>query len=275
MELTTRRRHAISTVLAVFLALESVAVVSAAAGTTINARDTAGQGVQASVGAAELFARTSTADRSWESAVASAAPAAVSPPDAPDYAKPKPAAVVTPAVKPTPKATAKPPTKHVVKATPRPAPKPVTKPVTHQTTKPKAASANYSGSNHVWIPSLGVNKSVSSFFACTRTTPPGNYVYRWGCAGSNNVYLMGHAGSVFRPLHDAYLNGRLTVGMKVYYADSSGTVHVYAVRWWKLTPPTTAASWAWAPQSVPSMTLQTCMGANSQYRLMVRLVQVG
>jgi hypothetical protein len=26
---------------------------------------------------------------------------------------------------------------------------------------------------------------------------------------------------------------------------------------------------------VPSMTLQTCMGANSAYRLIVRLVQVG
>ena len=38
--------------------------------------------------------------------------------------------------------------------------------------------------------------------------------------------------------------------------------------------PTTAASWAWAPLSSPGMTLQTCVGSNSQYRLMVRLTQV-
>ena len=35
-----------------------------------------------------------------------------------------------------------------------------------------------------------------------------HYVYRWGCAGTNNVYLMGHAWGV-SPLHDAYVCGRL------------------------------------------------------------------
>jgi hypothetical protein len=99
-------------------------------------------------------------------------------------------------------------------------------------------------------------------------------MYRWGCAGSNNVYLMGHAYGVMKPLHDAYVGGRLKVGMKAWYADGGGTVHVYAVTWWKLTRPTTAASWAWAAQAVPSMTLQTCVGANSEYRLMVRMVEV-
>ena len=70
------------------------------------------------------------------------------------------------------------------------------------------------------------------------------------------------------------LGGRLNVGMKAYYADSRGKVHTYRVKWWKLTKPTTSASWAWASQSVPSMTLQTCVGSNSEYRLMVRLVEV-
>jgi hypothetical protein len=63
--------------------------------------------------------------------------------------------------------------------------------------------------------------------------------------------------------------------MRVWYADGSGRVRQYSVTWWRVTAPTTAASWAWAPQSRPSMTLQTCVGSRSQYRLMVRLVQVG
>lgn len=133
---------------------------------------------------------------------------------------------------------------------------------------------SYHGRNHVWIPSLGINRSVSAF-ACSRTRPPDNDLYRWGCSGHNNVYLLGHAYSVFKPLHDAYAGGRLRKGMKVVYADGSGTIHTYSVIWWRVVPPTTAASWAWAAQSRPTMTLQTCVGANSQYRLMVRLVQIG
>jgi sortase (surface protein transpeptidase) len=157
-------------------------------------------------------------------------------------------------------------------ATPKPA-------SSSSTTHVRTASATsnstvrYAGRNHVWIPSLRINRSVSSF-ACTRTRPPDNYVYRWGCAGRNNVYLLGHAYSVFKPLHDAYVGGRLRKGMKVVYADALGHVHTYAVTWWRVVAPTTSASWAWAAQSRPSMTLQTCVGARSQYRLMVRLVQV-
>ncbi|HZC33005.1 MAG TPA: sortase [Candidatus Bathyarchaeia archaeon] len=140
---------------------------------------------------------------------------------------------------------------------------------------PKSASpVMYAGRNHVWIPSLGINRQVNSF-PCSRTRPPDNELYRWGCAGNNNVYLLGHAYSVFKPLHDAYVSGRLRKGMKVVYADGLGRVHTYSVIWWRVVAPTTAASWAWAAQSRPSMTLQTCLGATSQYRLMVRLVQSG
>jgi hypothetical protein len=131
----------------------------------------------------------------------------------------------------------------------------------------------YRGTNHVWIPSLGTSRSVS-WFPCSRTTDPSNYVYRWGCAGANNVYLLGHAWGVFKPLHDAYYSGRLRTGMKVVYADASSRVHTYSVSWWRVVAPTTAASWAWASLSRPSMTLQTCVGSGGNYRLMVRLVQV-
>ena len=128
---------------------------------------------------------------------------------------------------------------------------------------------SYRGRNHVWIPSLGVNRQVV-FFSCS-ASGVANYVYRWGCAGRNNVYLFGHASSVFKPLHDAYVRHQLRRGMKVIYADGSGRVRSYRVTFWKVVSPTGGA-WAYAAQSRPSLTLQTCVGTNSRYRLIVRLV---
>jgi sortase (surface protein transpeptidase) len=133
-------------------------------------------------------------------------------------------------------------------------------------------SSSYVGRNHMWFPAIGINRSVTGF-ACTSKAYPGDRVYRWGCAGANNVYLFGHAHSVFKPLHDAYVRGRLAKGMKVMYADGNGKVHTYKIAWWKVTTPTNGA-FAYAAQSRPSMTLQTCVGAQSQYRLIVRLLRV-
>ncbi|MEO8272759.1 MAG: hypothetical protein ABI620_01665 [Chloroflexota bacterium] len=133
----------------------------------------------------------------------------------------------------------------------------------------KSAATTYRGTNHFWFPALGISRSVYSF-PCSRTRDPDNYLYRWGCAGTNNVYLMGHAATVLRSLHDTYLAGRLRVGMVAYYADSSGRVRKYKVTTWRLLSPT-SATWAIASQPVPSMTLQTCIGLK---RLAVRLVAV-
>lgn len=135
-----------------------------------------------------------------------------------------------------------------------------------------ASTTSYRGRNHVWIPALGVSRSVT-FYACSSSYYPGNRVYRWGCAGSNNVYLFGHAHSVFKALHDAYVRGRLRKGMKVIYANGAGQVSTYAVSWWRLTTPDNGA-WAFASQSSPSLTLQTCVGANNKYRLIVRLRKI-
>jgi hypothetical protein len=147
--------------------------------------------------------------------------------------------------------------------------------VVSETIAPKAApSAGYRGTNHVWIPSLGVNRPVS-FFSCSSSAYPGTRVYRWGCGGTNNVYLFGHASSVFTPLHDAYVRGRLRAGMEVVYADGGGRITRYAVSWWKVVAPDGDVAWAYAAQSRPSMTLQTCVGANSAYRLVVRLSKKG
>jgi Sortase family. len=167
-----------------------------------------------------------------------------------------------------PQAAVRPPTPDVPVAQPVSVSR-TTAPTPAKTTRPAAAAATYDGRNHVWIPRLGVSRSIT-FFSCTSKAYPGDRVYRWGCAGSNNVYLFGHAGSVFKPLHDAYESGRLAKGMALYYAGDDGVVHAYTVRWWKVTTPDKGA-WAYASQSTPSLTLQTCVGTRGQYRLVVRL----
>jgi len=158
----------------------------------------------------------------------------------------------------------------VVATAPNPAPIARPKPV--KTASTATAPASYRGRNHLWMPALRIDKAVS-WYACTNSAYPGNRVYRWGCAGDNNVYLFGHASSVFQPLHDAYVDGRLRKGMRLWYANGDGVVHQYAVSWWKVTTPTKGV-WAYAAQSRPSLTLQTCLGSRSQYRLIVRLNRV-
>ena len=113
---------------------------------------------------------------------------------------------------------------------------------------PAPSRTSYRGRNHVWIPSLGINRSVQSF-PCSRSRPPDAGVYRWGCAGRNNVYLMGHAWSTFKPLHDAYVRGRLHKGMKVVYADGGGSRPYLQRDLVAVVTPTTAASWAWAARA--------------------------
>ncbi len=149
-------------------------------------------------------------------------------------------------------------------------PRPATAPVDGGTA---ALQARYHGRDRVWIPALRIDRSVASF-PCDRAVPPDMLVYRWGCAGADNVYLLAHAGGPFRALHDAYVTHRLRAGLLVVYADGSSVVHVFAVRWWRLVLPTPDAAWAWAALDRPGMTLQTCVGTNSEYRLMVRLYQV-
>lgn len=134
-----------------------------------------------------------------------------------------------------------------------------------------ASRPAYVGANHMWMPALGINRSIY-LFSCTRSTALDNLVYRWGCAGRNNIYLMGHAWGVFKPLHDAYVQGRLRVGMEVIYADGAGRIHRYRIITWRVVLPTDT-SWI-GNMSQPTMILQTCIGANSTYRLNVKLVAV-
>ena len=187
-------------------------------------------------------------------------------------ATPAPAAVARTIVPSTPTPASAVPNVAVAASVSTPAaaaPKPVRSSGSTTTT----TATVYRGRNHVWIPSLGVSRTVYGY-PCSRTTALANVVYRWGCAGRNNVYLMGHAWGVFRALHNAYYNGRLQKGMRVIYADANGRVTTYRVTFWKVVSPV-GAEWAYASQSRPSMTLQTCVGSRSQYRLVVRLVASG
>lgn len=155
-----------------------------------------------------------------------------------------------------------------VVTTPKAAPKPrATTPTVH------SGPVVYAGRNHFWFPSLGINQAVYGY-ACDSSAPPGPQVYRWGCAGANNVYLLAHAGGKFAPLHDAYVAGRLKTGMLAIYADGAGHVHYYRLEWVKVTAPLASSHWAWDPQPVSSLTLQTCLGAQSQWRIFVRFLEV-
>lgn len=131
----------------------------------------------------------------------------------------------------------------------------------------------YSGRNRFWIPSLDMSYRVH-LFECTRKREPDHYMYRWGCAGKNNVYILGHASSVMKPLHDLFERGDLEVGMIALYADGQGRVRAYRVTEWRVVDPVDS-HWAIASQDVPSMTLQTCVGKNGVDRLNVRLVAFG
>ena len=270
MEIRFRRRRALSTVLALFLAVESVAAVAAAG----QAAGPADAGVRhelpAAAPAGDVLSEQGTGDAPVAPIAARVVTAAgQTRPDERDTAAAGAPRKQAPDLAPVPDRA---PRAAAPTIKPPPTPKPVKAAAASGGSK-QAGTTAYKGRNHVWIPSLGINRAVYSF-PCSRSREPDNYVYRWGCAGANNVYLLGHAHSVFKPLHDAYVAGRLKVGMKAWYADSRGKVHLYKVKWWKITRPTTDAKWAWAAQSVPSMTLQTCVGRNSEYRLMVRLVEV-
>lgn len=282
MEIPTRRRRLLSTVLALFLAIESVSAVAAVA--TVQRPDAAPAGTVSANAPARVVARSRATIAA--SAPVLAARASLTAAEASRTAARSSLTAATPRVRVertdparigaarTMPAAVRTRTMAVRAALPLPKAKSSSRASSSGTASSGAAtSGTHRGRNHFWFPALGINRSVSSY-ACSRSSELANIVYRWGCAGRNNVYIMGHAWGVMKPLHDAYVNGRLRVGMKALYADGSGKVHTYKIKWWKLTRPTTAASWAWASLSVPSMTLQTCIGKNSEYRLMVRLVEV-
>lgn len=250
---STTRSRSVATVLALVLAVESVSAVAAAA-VTATGRQPAGD-VAARLQSANAVLGAVQAATSASAGLAAARLQVAVVDDVPGDGR---TVVSVPVPAPTP--------------TPPPAPAPP-KPRPQAAAPAAPASPRYAGRNHVWAPAFGINHSVHAF-PCSRSTRPGNVVYRWGCAGRNNVYLFGHAANVFSGLHRAYLRKTIKVGQKVWYADGSGKVRAYAVKWWKLVAPNTNPDGIYSALSTPSLTLQTCVGRNSEYRLIVRLVQV-
>jgi hypothetical protein len=125
--------------------------------------------------------------------------------------------------------------------------------------------------NSLAIAALGINASIKGMSTCGGLIS--NAVYRWPCAGHNNLYLLGHAYGVFKSVHDGYHAGKLTAGMIARYTDAAGKVHKYQLAWVEDLP---IATWgkgaSWAATSGPVITLQTCDGASDSYRIIVRFV---
>jgi hypothetical protein len=139
-------------------------------------------------------------------------------------------------------------------------------------THPKT-TISYSGVYHLWIPALSLSRDIDDW-GCNGGLIP-NHVERWGCAGRNNIYLLGHAWGVFAKIHDGYHSGALHVGLVAFYADKSGTLHRYrisAIRHVLNANYDSWSGWATGASSTPIITLQTCDGPTSAYRILVRLV---
>jgi hypothetical protein len=175
------------------------------------------------------------------------------------------------------------PTSHVVLAVLVQAkPKVVAKAATKVTvSKPKFVaprvvapkSTVYAGVYHLWIPALGLSRAISDW-GCRGGAIPDRVEY-WGCAGTNNLYLLGHAYGAFAAIHDGYHSGALRVGLTAYFADKAGRTHRYRISEIRHVANSAYGSWSgWAvgATSGPVITLQTCDGATSAYRILVRLV---
>ncbi len=110
----------------------------------------------------------------------------------------------------------------------------------------------------------------------------GRDAYLWDCAGADNRYLMGHASAEFQPLYDfvraagTAAGTRALVGKLVTWKTPSGDVERYRVSWARVASVDvwgrTGDLWAWNATTGPTLTFQTCYGARSEYRIIVRAV---
>jgi hypothetical protein len=171
------------------------------------------------------------------------------------------APTAAPTAAPTLAPTAIPTIAPTVAPTLAPTPKPTVKP----TARPAAKTPRLS------IPALGINAAIQTPKVCGAAIPNGIWVFT--CGGRNNLYLQGHAWGVFAPLHNAYHKGSLKAGMIAVYTDRAAKAHRYKLQWVKDLPFYTFAEGdSWATTAGPVITLQTCDGATSDYRIIARFV---
>ncbi len=187
---------------------------------------------------------------------------------------------VKPTASPSPRPTATATPRPTATATPRPTASPTPRPTVAPTPAPTPTPApkTYSGRSHFWFPTFNIDADWG-WYGCDYGGPntlPGG-VWRWGCGPQNNVYLLSHAWSTFKKLKVAYNNGTLKVGQEAWYADAQGNVKKFEVKWIRQVTVeylnATAGEWALNDSPTQILTLQTCNGANNEYRLIVRLVQ--
>ena len=138
---------------------------------------------------------------------------------------------------------------------------------------PAKVAPALAGTNHFWFPALGISNAVHMFNCAGSYVIPSG-IWHFGCNSARNIYLMSHAWSDFRALRAAYHAGSLKTGMAAFYAGPDGKVLRYKVAWIRHVTVGTfnAGYWEWAINDVPAVTLQTCDGAKSEYRIIVRLV---
>jgi hypothetical protein len=181
------------------------------------------------------------------------------------------AAAVRPQVVADPKTVTAAPKPHATVVKPKSVSRPTT--VTKPKTVSKPTTVAYHGTYHLWIPALGLSHQIYDW-GCNGGLIP-NRVEYWGCPPKSNLYLLGHAWGVFQPVHDGYHSGALHVGLTAWYADKAGVTHRYKVSWIRHVANSdydTWSRWAMAATSNKVITLQTCDGATSAYRILVRLV---
>jgi hypothetical protein len=227
-------------------------------------------------------------DRPDPTATPRVTPAPTDAPDPTASPTPKPTASPTPkpTASPTPKPTASPTPKPTASPTPKPTASPTPKPTASPTPRPTASptpaptappQANYTGRSHFWFPALNIDTDWG-WYGCDYGGPdalPGG-IWRWGCGPQNNIYLLSHAWSTFKKIKTAYHNGTLQVGQNVWWSNAQGDVTKFEIRWIRRVTAeylnATASEWALNDSPTPIMTLQTCDGADDQFRIIVRLV---
>jgi len=129
---------------------------------------------------------------------------------------------------------------------------------------------------HLAIPALGIHEPIYRW-GCHGGTLP-NHVYSWGCSGHNNLYLLGHAWGVFKPVHDAWATHSLTKGMTLRLRTATGKVLSFHLAWVRKVHAADLGTdmwgpgktWAWNATPRRVVTLQTCWGRRSQDRIIVR-----
>ena len=127
------------------------------------------------------------------------------------------------------------------------------------------------------VPGIGLYAPVY-YWGCGNAVVP-NLALRWGCVGSNNKFIVGHAYGVFHAYYLAYARHRLTTGLVATFTDTAGHATRYRLSWVRLVPKSyvwrglTGERWAWNNTSTPTLTLQTCWGSTNAYRIVTRFTR--